>query len=38
MDLPNKQTRIVAKGRDIMWITWGADTAHFAEPPSDVAD
>jgi len=29
LDLPNKQARIVAKGGDIMWITWGTDTAHL---------
>jgi hypothetical protein len=28
-DLPNKQARITAKGGDIMWITWGTDTAHL---------
>jgi len=29
LDLPNKQARIVAKGGDTMWITWGSDTAHL---------
>jgi integrase len=29
LDLPNKQARIVAKGGDVMWITWGTDTAHL---------
>lgn len=29
LDLPNKQARITAKGGDIMWITWGTDTAHL---------
>jgi integrase len=29
LDLPNKQARIVAKGGDTMWITWGTDTAHL---------
>ncbi|SDW92553.1 Phage integrase family protein [Saccharopolyspora shandongensis] len=29
LDLPNRQARIVAKGGDIMWITWGTDTAHL---------
>ncbi|MEU6262558.1 tyrosine-type recombinase/integrase [Saccharopolyspora shandongensis] len=29
LDLPNKQARIVAKGGDIMWITWGTDTAYL---------
>lgn len=29
LDLPNKQARIVAKGGNIMWITWGTDTAHL---------
>ena len=28
-DLPGKQARITAKGGDIMWITWGTDTAHL---------
>ncbi|WP_195133925.1 hypothetical protein [Nocardia amamiensis] len=29
LDLPNKQARIAAKCGDIMWITWGTDTAHL---------
>ncbi len=29
LDLPNKQARITTKGGDIMWITWGTDTAHL---------
>jgi integrase len=29
LDLPNKQARIIAKGGDTMWITWGTDTAHL---------
>ncbi|MEV6140665.1 site-specific integrase [Nocardia sp. NPDC051990] len=29
LDLPNKQAKITAKGGDIMWITWGTDTAHL---------
>jgi integrase len=29
LDLPNKQARITAKDGDIMWITWGTDTAHL---------
>ncbi|WP_328393769.1 tyrosine-type recombinase/integrase [Nocardia sp. NBC_00416] len=29
LDLPNKQAKIIAKGGDIMWITWGTDTAHL---------
>lgn len=29
LDLPNKQARITAKGSDVMWITWGTDTAHL---------
>jgi integrase len=29
LDLPNKQARVVVKGGDTMWITWGTDTAHL---------
>lgn len=29
LDLSNKQAKITAKGGDIMWITWGTDTAHL---------
>lgn len=29
LDLPNKQAKITAKGGNIMWITWGTDTAHL---------
>jgi integrase len=29
LDLPNKQAKIIAKGGDTMWITWGTDTAHL---------
>jgi len=29
MDLLNKQAKITAKGGDVMWITWGTDTAHL---------
>lgn len=29
LDLPNKQARIVVKGGNTMWITWGTDTAHL---------
>ncbi len=29
LDLPSKQARITAKGGDIMWITWGTDTARL---------
>jgi integrase len=29
LDPPNKQARVQVKGRDIMWITWGTDTAHL---------
>jgi integrase len=29
LDLPNKQARITVKGGDVMWITWGTDTAHL---------
>jgi len=29
LDLPGKQAKITAKGGDIMWITWGSDTARL---------
>ncbi|MGW3473026.1 tyrosine-type recombinase/integrase [Saccharopolyspora sp. NPDC000995] len=29
LDLRNKQAKIIAKGGDTMWITWGTDTAHL---------
>ncbi|QGK72213.1 tyrosine-type recombinase/integrase [Allosaccharopolyspora coralli] len=29
LGLPNKQAKITTKGGDIMWITWGTDTAHL---------
>ncbi|MEX5637096.1 tyrosine-type recombinase/integrase [Parafrankia sp. FMc2] len=29
LDLPNKQARVVVKGGDTMWITWGTGTAHL---------
>ncbi len=29
LDLPNKQARVVVKGGDTRWITWGTDTAHL---------
>lgn len=29
LNLPNKQAKITNKGGDIMWITWGTDTAHL---------
>jgi integrase len=29
LDLPNKQAKIIAKGGDVLWITWGTDTAHL---------
>lgn len=29
LDLPNKQARVTVKGGDVMWITWGTDTAHL---------
>uniref|UniRef100_UPI003F497EDE tyrosine-type recombinase/integrase n=1 Tax=Actinokineospora sp. CA-119265 TaxID=3239890 RepID=UPI003F497EDE len=29
LDLPNRQAKIVAKGGDTIWITWGTDTAHL---------
>ena len=29
LDLLNKQARVVVKGGDTMWITWGTDTAHL---------
>jgi integrase len=29
LDLPNKRARVVVKGGDTMWITWGTDTAHL---------
>jgi integrase len=29
LDLPNRQARIVTKGGDIIWITWGTDTARL---------
>lgn len=29
LDLANKQARVQVKGGDIMWITWGTDTAHL---------
>ncbi len=29
LDLPNKQAKVTIKGGDIIWITWGTDTAHL---------
>jgi integrase len=29
LDLPNRQARIVTVGGDIIWITWGTDTARL---------
>jgi hypothetical protein len=38
LDLPNKQAKITAKGGDVIWITWGTDTAHLLPAPPGHAN